>query len=160
MVERRQVSPGRKLAFYGGYVCMVAGLVLWVTVFTSLFGKSASFSPSAIGYLTLRAALGLALLLLGRVLRRIGILGLAGSMVVLDPPKAKEDLEPWSRAAGGLVDAALSEVSALKRPAEPRAAAPGPTSVPCPRCQAPNEPGARFCGQCGGGLAPPSPSPG
>ena len=35
--------------------------------------------------------------------------GLAGSGVVLDPEKAREDVEPWSRMAGGVVKDALDE---------------------------------------------------
>jgi len=152
MTERRQVSLGRKLAFYGGYLCMAAGFLLFLSAFWPFFGGPASFRPSALGLLALRAAGGLVLMLLGRLLRRIGILGLAGSVVILDPPKAREDLEPWSRAAGGLLGAAISELSALKRPGEPTAATPTATQARCSRCEASNDLGARFCNQCGEAL--------
>lgn len=39
----------------------------------------------------------------------IGRAGLAGSGVVLDPQRAREDLEPWSRMAGGMVKDTLDE---------------------------------------------------
>ena len=35
--------------------------------------------------------------------------GLAGSGVVLDPEKARTDVEPWTRMAGGMVGDALDE---------------------------------------------------
>jgi hypothetical protein len=109
--------------------------------------------PSGIRSAIVRALIGLALIPSGLGLRRIGIRGLAGSLVILDPPRAKEDLEPWSRAAGGLVDAALSEVD-LAREAAGRLAAKAEVRVRCPGCGALNDEKARFCDQCGKPLGP------
>jgi hypothetical protein len=57
----------------------------------------------------LRAVAGMAMFMAGGVLMGIGRAGLAGSGVVLDPQRAREDLEPWSRMAGGMVKDTLDE---------------------------------------------------
>ncbi len=146
MVERRQVSGARRFAFYCGYLSMAAGAILLLSFSVTGIGP---FTLSGIRASGARVLAGLGLVVLGFFLRRIGIRGLAGSLVILDPPKAKEDLEPWSRAAGGLVDAALSEVDAVKDIASGLSG----KKADCPRCKAPNDPGARYCGRCGGELS-------
>jgi hypothetical protein len=45
----------------------------------------------------------------GSVLMVLGRAGLAGSGVVLDPERAREDLEPWARMAGGMMKDGLDE---------------------------------------------------
>ena len=142
MAERRQVSRGRKAAFYLGYLSMAAGLALAVLIVAGRW----SWNWGEVRSTGLLALAAVACVALGLILRKIGIRGLAGSLVVLDPPKAREDLEPWSRAAGGLVDAALSEAPALKDIAS---AAGREVKLRCPSCRALNDERDRFCGQCG-----------
>jgi len=64
----------------------------------------AQMSSSAI-----RAVGGMVLIIAGAVIRGIGVRGLAGSGVILDPKKAREDVEPWARMAGGIVKDAVEE---------------------------------------------------
>ncbi len=125
---------------------MAAGAVLFLSIFLSGLEP---FTWSKIRTLALRILAGMALFLLGLFLRKIGIRGLAGSVVILDPPKAREDLEPWSRAAGGLVDAALSEVEAVKEISGKLGTTKEPVKVRCRSCKALNDEGAKYCGQCG-----------
>ena len=47
----------------------------------------------------------MALVVVGQMMRRVAARGLAGSGVLLDPEQAREDLEPYSRMAGGIVAA-------------------------------------------------------
>jgi hypothetical protein len=148
--ERRQVSAWRKVAFYAGYISMAAGLLIFIGVMASFLTLGLSFTPSSLVQRFLSALLGMALLALGGFLRRIGILGLAGSVVILDPPQARADLEPWSRAAGGLVDSALSEVSSVQKVAA--GAGSEKVKVRCPSCKALNDEVARFCNQCAAAL--------
>jgi hypothetical protein len=148
MAHNRQVSLGRKIAFYLGYLLMAAGALLFLSIF---FVGPPIAQPSRLGSLALRSLGGLALILLGRSLRRIAIRGLAGSLLILDPPRARDDLEPWSRAAGGLLDDALSEVRTLKDAAR-RAEAGAETRRRCQRCETPNEADARYCKRCGAEL--------
>ena len=153
MEAKRQVSIGRRIAFYCGYLAVAAGLVL----FASLFFSGLDFSTvSKVRSAGLRAIAGAALIAAGLIIRRIAIRGLAGSLVILDPPRAKADLEPWSRAAGGLVDSALSEV-AVAREAAGRLAGKPEVKVRCPGCGALNDEEARYCDQCGKGMGPAEP---
>ena len=57
----------------------------------------------------IRAVGGIVLIILGTILRRIGVRGVAGSGVILDPEQARRDVEPWSRMTGGVVSDALDE---------------------------------------------------
>jgi hypothetical protein len=69
---------------------------------------------------------------------------------VLDPEKAREDVEPWSRMAGGMIDDAVSEIEVAKKLGE-RADSPK-VKVRCRKCQALNDEEARFCNQCAAPL--------
>lgn len=91
------------------------------------------------------AVIGTVLLAVGRGLRRLGARGLAGSGLVLDPDRAAEDLEPWARTGGRLVDEALHEVRFEGRE-QPE------VRVRCRSCRALNDEDARYCDQCGAEL--------
>jgi len=146
----RQVSRSRKFLFYGGYVMIAAGAFL---VLSPLIAGIPSWNATGLKSAAARVLVGLILIPAGLAARRIGIRGLAGSMVVLDPPGAKADLEPWSRAAGGLVDAAISEIG-LVREAAGRIARAAGKDRRCAACGAMNDGEARFCDQCGEGIPP------
>ncbi len=146
---RARVSAARKALFYGGYVLQAAGALAFVAIF---FRIDAASRPSGIRSLLLQVVAGFALIFLGGLFRRLGIRGLAGSLLILDPPKARQDLAPWARAAGGMVGDAIS---AAKEGMEPAAA----SRPRCPHCGAPNERGARYCNQCAGQLDGSAPAP-
>ncbi len=109
------ISQGRKTLYYVGLALMVIGFLLFISVF---FTVAAAFSdPFGFGTANLfgsfmgRGFLGMLLIIAGQFLMRIGARGAAGSGLVLDPRRTREDLEPWSRAAGGMVHDALDEVN-------------------------------------------------
>ena len=92
------------------------------------------------------------LMILGGIVAGIGRRGLAGSGAVLDPKKAREDLEPYSRMAGGMIKDALDE-SGIKL-GQPNAAAPEKIvekviMIKCPACGKLNEEDSKFCQECG-----------
>ena len=85
-------------------------------------------------------------------MRNIGAKGLAGSGVILDPEQAREDVEPWSRMGGGVLQDALSEVDVVNR-IEDRLDSPEPEiKIRCPNCRALNDETAKFCNQCGAAI--------
>jgi hypothetical protein len=89
------------------------------------------------------------LIIAGAVVSTIGRMGAAGAGLIPDPQRQRQDLEPWARAAGGMVNDALSEVDAFQsRPADGTAI----IKVRCPACKALNDEQDKFCGQCGGRL--------
>jgi hypothetical protein len=151
---RRTISPERRGIYYLGMALGGIGMVLFLSVFVTgiaRFGDFTDFTERARNE-GMRALVGFALIAFGGMLMKIGSRGLAGSGVVLDPDKAREDLEPWSRMAGGMADDALSEVDAVQRLGEklgPREV----VKVRCRTCKALNDETDRFCGQCGAQLA-------
>lgn len=167
MSGKYDVSAGRKFLYYGGMALMAVGFVLFISIFFTAIGEMArpGFGPglgTRFGTVTrpglgavdpgaslmLRAVTGMLLVIAGGAMRAVGAKGLAGSGLVLSPKKAREDLEPWARMTGSLVDDALSEVDALKRPKEAPARQVA-VKVRCRECGTLNDETAKFCGECG-----------
>ena len=92
----------------------------------------------------IRAFAGIGLIIVGSAVGRVGARGLAGSGTVLDPERAREDLEPYSRLVGGMVKDALEEV-------KPGAGAKAEKVImtKCPACGKLNEEDSKFCQECG-----------
>ena len=147
----QEVSEGRKAAHYGGIVLVVIGGVLFASTFVSgclHFGDFTNFEGRArteIG----TALVGMAFLFVGGFLQTLGSRGLAGSGVILDPGKAREDLKPYSQMAGGMLRDALDEAKVQLPPAAPAVEV---VRVRCRSCNSLNEEDARFCKGCGQAL--------
>ena len=110
-MANRDVSEGRKAIFVLGQIVFVLGILTFGSVFVTgamNFGNFSDFDGQ-VRSSGIRAVAGMAMFMTGAVLMGIGRAGLAGSGVVLDPQRAREDLEPWSRMAGGMVKDVLDE---------------------------------------------------
>ena len=155
---KRDIPPERQLLYYAGIGCTGLGMLLFLSVFVTgcvNFGNFENFDGQVRSSMA-RSIGGMALMIAGGVMMRIGHAGLAGSGVVLDPQKARKDLEPWNRAAGGMANDALDEIELAKKLAvklgEP-AAAPAPVvKVRCRACSALNDEHAKFCNQCAAAI--------
>ncbi|MEM6692170.1 MAG: zinc ribbon domain-containing protein, partial [Planctomycetota bacterium] len=79
--------------------------------------------------------------------RTVGARGLAGSGVLLDPEQAREDLEPYSRMAGGMVKDAMTEAD-IDLSGKPERI----IMIRCTSCDALCQESANFCQQCGAKL--------
>ena len=146
----RNISPKRKTAYYVGILITIVGVLLFGSTFVTFamnFGNFENFAENARSNM-FRAVGGMALMVAGGILCAIGARGLAGSGVVLDPKKAREDLEPYTRMAGGMLKDALDEadISLKKTPPEKV------VMVKCPACGRLNEEDSKFCQECGGKL--------
>jgi hypothetical protein len=155
---QRQVSPQRKNLYYGGMVLIIIGFLLFFSTFVTgcaNFGNFENFEGKARSEMA-RAFGGMALLIAGGILMNIGARGAAGSGLLLDPEKARKDVEPWARMAGGITSDALSEVEPVQRVVEHITNEKGETKpvvkVRCPKCRALNDETAKFCNQCGAPL--------
>jgi len=143
----KQISEERKTAYYVGMGLMVVGGLLFASTFVTFamhFGDFGSFQSDVTSTM-FRAFGGVALLVVGGAIRRIGARGLAGSGIVLDPEEARQDLEPYARMAGGMVKDALDE-------AQIKVGARGPDRVvmiKCQTCGKLNQEDAKFCQECG-----------
>lgn len=147
----QEMSEGRKAAHHGGIILQVIGGLLFASTFVSSclsFGDFTNFEGRARNEMGTALA-GMALLFVGGFLRTLGSRGLAGSGVVLDPGKAREDLKPYSQMAGGMLRDALDEAKVQFPPTSPAVEV---VRVRCRSCNSLNEEDARFCKGCGQAL--------
>lgn len=142
----KQISEERKIAYYVGMGLMIMGGLLFASTFVTSamhFGDFSNFASDTKSQM-LRAFGGMALLVVGGAIRGIGARGLAGSGVVLDPEKARQELEPYSRMAGGMVKDALDEAH-VNLGGKPERV----VMIKCPACGKLNEEDSKFCQECG-----------
>lgn len=146
---KQPISEERKTAYYLGTALMVIGGLLFASVFITFalhFGDFSNFEFNAKSSM-FRAFGGMGLLIVGGIIKGIGARGLAGSGVVLDPDKAREDLEPYTRMAGGMIKDALDEAQ-INLGGKPEKV----IMIKCPTCGKLNEQDSKFCQQCGKSL--------
>jgi hypothetical protein len=141
-----RLSGDRKAAFYIGTALMIVGGIAFgysFVMFGAHFGDFSNFEADTKSWMA-TAFGGMALVLIGRIVRGIGVRGLAGSGILLDPERARQDLEPYSRMAGGMVKDALEEanVDVGGRPAKV-------VAINCSSCGKLNEEDSQFCQECG-----------
>ena len=84
----------------------------------------------------------------------LGAKGAAGSGIILDPDKAREDLSPYSQAAGKMINDVVSEVDLLKGgKVDPGQDLPGQIiRIKCRECGGLNDEDAVYCKACGSKL--------
>jgi len=149
----RKISEERKTAYYFGMVLMIIGGLLFASTFLTAvmdigdfpdFDEFDAHAKSA----AIRAFGGMALLIIGGIIRGVGARGLAGSGVVLDPEQARQDLEPYTRMAGGMVKDALDEAEITIGPSRPEKV----VMIKCPACGKLNEEDSKFCQECAAKL--------
>ncbi len=142
----KQISEERKAAFYIGAGLMIIGVLLFVSVFVTgamNFGNFDNFEENAKSSM-FRALGGMALMIIGGIVRGIGALGVAGSGVKLDPQQAKEELEPYSRMAGGMIKDVLNEADIHLGGKSEKV-----IMIRCRSCCKLNEENSKFCQECG-----------
>jgi len=145
----RHISEERKTAYYVGMGLQVLGGLLFASTFVTFlmhFGDFTDFEARAKSN-GFRAFGGMALLIVGGIVRGIGARGLAGSGVLLDPEKARDELEPYSRMAGGMVKDALDEAD-IGVGGEPTKV----IMIKCKSCGGLSQEAANFCQKCGAKL--------
>lgn len=143
----KQIQPWRKNLHTLGLVLIVIGLILFISPFFSIAGTMNSGFGTIMegpGIISL-GIFGFVLVVLGIALRGIGAKGLAGSGIVLDPEKAREDLQPYAKALGGMARDAVDSFMT-----EEGEKAPQPQVViRCRSCKTLNPEDAVYCKQCG-----------
>jgi hypothetical protein len=145
----RKISEERKTIYYVGMGLMVMGGLLFAStfvVFIAHFGDFSNFEGRAKSQAAM-AFSGMALLMIGGFVRNLGARGAAGSGLILDPDKAREDLEPYSRMGGGMLKDALDEadVHLGSTPKTPEKV----VMIKCRACGKLNEEDSKFCQECG-----------
>lgn len=140
--SKNQISSGRKTLFYAGRIMMGIGLVLFLSVFVNVafsdplqLVDSNPMGPGIIGFI---------MIFVGTLISSVGAAGKAGSGMILDPEQAREDLKPFSRQAGGMLNDAL-QAADLKE----HLSAKEIVKVRCRSCGELNDEDATFCKKCG-----------
>ncbi len=149
-----KISDGRKLTYYIGLGLVVLGVILFMS---SFFDVSTGFGAMDPGFdmgmpsFFKRALFGMIAIIIGSVLMNIGAKGAAGSGIILDPDKAREDLSPYSQAAGKMINDVVSELDVLKgakeNPGQERLGQ--VIKIRCRECGVLNDEDAVFCKACG-----------
>jgi len=107
--KNRNVSGKRKNLYALGIGLTVLGVVMIVVGFAGFIIAGSQFNTSLaiVFFLTFGGGMGVSVF--AQVIRGIAARGVAGSGLVLDPEKARRDLEPWSRMGGGMIRDVLDE---------------------------------------------------
>ena len=165
---RDRISPERQTLYYVGMGISFLGVLLFLSnFFISFSGHTGGFPsngfpggalpdfPSREGFrrhedfgrgMMVRGIGGMVLIGLGQFIAKIGSHGLAGSGVVLDPKRARKDLEPYSRMKGGMFGDAVDESGILD---ELKGGNPPAVMIRCRDCKQLNEEDSKFCLECG-----------
>lgn len=150
------ISGGRKIMYYLGMVLIAIGIIMFLSTFLSSaanFGDFHNFEQRAQQEFS-RAVTGMILMVVGSVLMGIGRMGVAGSGLVLDPKKAREDVKPWTKMAGGMLKDAIEEVDVAKGITNKKSQniVKEVIKIKCPSCGILNDEDAKFCKDCGKGI--------
>ena len=145
--DSRQISQGRKNLYYLGIALMVLGFIAFSSVFVNGFlamNDPFPWGSGGPGFMVW-GLVGFVLILAGALLRGIGARGLAGSGLKLDPQQAREELQPYTDALGGMARDAADSFKQAGGDKEDKAR----VMVRCRACRALNDEADKFCGQCG-----------
>ncbi len=147
----KQISPERKSLYYWGMALTGIGLLMFLSTFVTFMANFGNFDhfESRARSEGFRSFGGMILMMIGGFMMNVAKMGLAGSGILLDPEKARTDVEPWSRLQGGVIQDALSEVDVVKKLEDAWNHPKPQIKVRCGKCQALNDEAAKFCNQCG-----------
>lgn len=107
-----KISKERKALYYIGLGLMVLGFILFISTFF-MFGTRSMFVHGPTSFIR-RPILGMVCMIVGSVLMKVGAKGAAGSGLVLDPEKAREDLKPYSTAKGKMINDTIENIDIVK----------------------------------------------
>ena len=151
----REISPERKTAYYVGMGLSGFGGLLFCLPFMAIPLAMINAIPiHAAPVAFFFAFIGFALVAVGGVLMRIGRSGLAGAGVILDPNRARGEIEPFSRMAGGILkdkldEAGLLDENGLKFDRNATNSQEKIIMIRCQHCGKLNEEDSKFCQECG-----------
>ena len=146
-----KIAKERKITYYIGIGMMILGFILFISVFFSFAGfMNNPFEGSGSPSFT-NSILGMVLMIAGSIVRNIGAKGAAGSGLLLDPDKAREDLKPFNEAKGGMINDVISNIDVVDKLIKPNEEK-EVIKIRCRSCGSLNDEDAKFCKSCGKDL--------
>ena len=154
MILSNKISKERKSLYYIGMGFIILGFILFLS---SFFVNDMEYNPffhSGMPPFFKRALIGMICIIVGGVFMNIGARGMAGSGVILDPEKARDDLKPYSSAAGGMINDVIENIDMVKEKKifEDNKQTLQIVKVRCQSCGELNDEDAKFCKSCGGSM--------
>lgn len=146
-----KISKERKALYYIGMGLIVLGFILFLSSFFVSFSGFDPFINSGMPSFFKRALIGMICIIVGSVLMNIGARGTAGSGIILDPEKAREDLKPYSSATGGMINDVIENIDIVKnkKTSHDKKETLQIVKVKCQSCGELNDEDAKFCKSCG-----------
>jgi hypothetical protein len=142
-----KISNERKATYYTGIGMIVIGFILFISVFFYAAGSmNDPFRSSPPPFAN--AVIGMVLMIAGGIVTSIGARGAAGSGLVLDPEKAREDLKPFNEAKGEMINDVISNIDVVDKIIQPHEEK-QVVKIRCRNCGGLNDEDAKFCKGCG-----------
>jgi hypothetical protein len=143
-----KITKERKVTYYIGIGMVGIGFILFISVFFSAASfMNDPFGGSGIPPFT-NSVIGMVFMIAGSVVMNIGAKGAAGSGLLLDPDKAREDLKPFNEAKGGMINDVISNIDAVDQITNSKETR-EVIKIRCRSCRSLNDEDARFCKTCG-----------
>lgn len=144
-----KISKERKIAYYIGMAMMALGFVLFIsTFFDAASFMDDPFSHTDFGVSFTKPVIGMILMIAGIFVMNIGAKGTAGSGLILDPQKAREDLKPYSEAKGGMIEDVISNIDTVDRIVKSNEGK-EIIKIRCRSCNTLSDEDAKYCNECG-----------
>jgi len=145
----KKISAMRRNTFYIGTGMLVLGIsVLLVSMVLFVIDGDRRLIPdSPISLWWVTGVVGILVSGLGSTIRRFAARGVAGSGLILDLDRARKDLEPFSRMAGGMLKDALDENDRIDGEKQERK-----IMIKCRSCGGLSQEKAKYCYECGDRL--------
>ncbi len=143
-----KISNQRKVIYYIGIVIIVIGILLSMS---SFFVKmDTGFSMETPSFFK-RGVLGMICMIVGFALTSIGRLGAAGSGLLLDPDKERDDLKPFNESKGRMINDVIENIDIVKNINHPsnEKGTIEVIKIKCRECGELNDEDSKFCKKCG-----------
>lgn len=157
-----KISRKRKVTYYIGMAMIIVGFILFISVFFKIGSMMTNrfnpiFSDSYVfdtrSSFIARPVIGIILIISGSIVMSIGARGAAGSGLVLDPDKAREDLKPFNEAKGAMINDVISNIDVvdtftnhLNKQNDIQKEI---IKIKCRNCNTLNDEDAKYCKGCG-----------
>ena len=148
VVMSSKISNERKALYYTGMIIGVIGFILFMSAFFLNVNPGFSMEPPSFFK---RGVLGMICMIVGAVIASIGYSGAAGSGLLLDPDKQREDLKPFNESQGRMINDVIENIDIVKNINQYSKEKVNieVIKIKCRECGELNDEDAKFCKQCG-----------